>query len=67
MQKIELDIFYPRNQMEWREWLQENHISKQAVWLVYYNKKSKMDSITWSEAVDVALCFGWIDSKKVFN
>lgn len=65
MQKIELDIFYPRNQMEWREWLQENHISKQAVWLVYYNKKSKMDSITWSEAVDVALCFGWIDSKKV--
>lgn len=39
--------------------------SDKAVWLVYYNKKSKIESLTWSEAVDVALCFGWIDSKRI--
>jgi uncharacterized protein YdeI (YjbR/CyaY-like superfamily) len=65
MQTKEIETFYPKSQMDWRTWLQENHLSKQAVWLVYYNKKSKIESITWSEAVDVALCFGWIDSKRV--
>lgn len=45
--------------------MQENHISKQAVWLVFYNKKSDKKSITWSDAVDEALCFGWIDNKKI--
>ncbi len=43
--------------------MQENHNSKQSVWLIYYKKKSNMPSITWSDAVDEALCFGWIDSK----
>ncbi len=65
MQNIETEIFYPKSQTEWRNWLQENHLSKQAVWLVYYKKKSKIESLTWSEAVDVALCFGWIDSKRI--
>jgi uncharacterized protein YdeI (YjbR/CyaY-like superfamily) len=65
MQKNELEVFYPKNQTEWRTWLQENHLSKQAVWLVYHSKKSKKDTITWSDAVDQALCFGWIDSKRV--
>lgn len=65
MQNIETEIFYPKSQTEWRNWLQENHLTKQAVWLVYYKKKSKIESLTWSEAVDVALCFGWIDSKRI--
>lgn len=65
MEKKEIEIFYPKNQTAWRKWLEKNHLSKQAVWLVFYNKKSKVKSITWSEAVDIALCFGWIDSKKV--
>jgi uncharacterized protein YdeI (YjbR/CyaY-like superfamily) len=65
MEKNETEIFYPKNQTEWRKWLQENHLSKYSVWLVFYSKKSKIESITWSEAVDVALCFGWIDSKKI--
>ncbi|MCF8325613.1 MAG: YdeI/OmpD-associated family protein [Leadbetterella sp.] len=65
MQKNEVEIFYPTSQTMWRKWLQENHISKQAVWLVFYNKKSEIKSITWSEAVDEVLCFGWIDSKKI--
>jgi len=59
----EIELFYPANPHEWRHWLKENHISKQSVWLVYYKKKSGMPTISWSEAVDEALCFGWIDSK----
>jgi len=65
MQKNEVEIFYPTSQTMWRKWLQENHLSKQAVWLVFYNKKSEIKSITWSDAVNEALCFGWIDSKKI--
>lgn len=60
--KTEIETFYPSTQADWREWLQENHLSKQSVWLIYYKKKSKIPSISWSEAVDEALCFGWIDS-----
>lgn len=65
MQKNEIEIFYPKSQTVWRKWLEKNHLSKQAVWLVFYKKKSEIKSITWSDAVDVALCFGWIDSKKI--
>ncbi len=65
MQKNEIDIFYPTSLTVWRKWLQKNHISKQAVWLVFYNNKSGKKTISWSDAVDVALCFGWIDSKKI--
>lgn len=61
----ESELFYPTNPDAWRKWLAENHRSKQSVWLVFYAKSSEKKSITWSEAVDVALCFGWIDSKKI--
>jgi uncharacterized protein YdeI (YjbR/CyaY-like superfamily) len=61
----ETEQFYPENQAEWRKWLQENHLDKQAVWLQQHAKKSEKPSINWSDAVDEALCFGWIDSKKV--
>lgn len=61
----EPEIFYPKSTGEWRKWLEKNHLSKQAVWLVFYKKGSEKKSISWSESVDVALCFGWIDSKKI--
>lgn len=61
-EKEEIETFYPSTTADWREWLQENHLSKQSIWLIYYKKKSKIPSISWSEAVDEALCFGWIDS-----
>ena len=60
----EIQTFCPANRNEWREWLQKNHHSKQAVWLVQYKKKSAVPSLSWSEAVDEALCFGWIDSVR---
>lgn len=65
MMKQEIEIFYPIDSRAWREWLMENHQTKQAVWIVFHKKSSEKKSITWSEAVDVALCFGWIDSKKI--
>lgn len=61
----ETEIFYAADPSAWRIWLQEHHVSKQAVWLVIYNKASGKPTISWSDAVDVALCFGWIDSKKI--
>ena len=65
MQAEETEICYPHNVTEWRDWLEQHHQSKSAVWLVQHHKASGKPSITWSEAVDVALCYGWIDSKKV--
>jgi len=58
-------VFYPPNSAAWRKWLQKNHLSTNAVWVVFYSKKSGKKTISWSEAVDEALCFGWIDSKKI--
>ena len=60
----EISTFYPPTQQAWRQWLEENHQSAQAVWLLFYKKKANIPTISWSEAVDEALCFGWIDSKS---
>ncbi|HZI53215.1 MAG TPA: YdeI/OmpD-associated family protein [Chitinophagaceae bacterium] len=65
MNKEEIEIFYPKSITAWRIWLEKNHLSKQAVWLVFHNKSSQKKSLTWTEAVDIALCFGWIDSKRI--
>ena len=60
----EIEKFYPKSRQEWREWLQDNHDKKQSVWLIYYKKNSNIPTVIYSEAVDEALCFGWIDSKS---
>ncbi|RDC62422.1 YdeI/OmpD-associated family protein [Adhaeribacter pallidiroseus] len=65
MQKKDIATFCPASQKDWRQWLVDNHQSKQAVGLIFYKKKSGMPTISWSHAVDEALCFGWIDSKKI--
>ena len=64
MPTIEIETFYPETKQQWREWLAENHIEKNAVWVIFYKKSAIKPGITWSEAVDEALCFGWIDSVK---
>ena len=65
MRKTAIETFCPTSQAEWRKWLKKNHLSKHSVWLVCYKKKSNKPTIEWSEAVDEALCFGWIDSKRI--
>jgi uncharacterized protein YdeI (YjbR/CyaY-like superfamily) len=49
--------------VELRAWLQANHASSPGVWLVFWKAASGRPSVTWTEAVDEALCFGWIDSR----
>jgi uncharacterized protein YdeI (YjbR/CyaY-like superfamily) len=58
-----IESICPSSRQAWREWLEANHESKQAVWLIYYKKKSNLPTVLYSDAVDEALCFGWIDSK----
>jgi uncharacterized protein YdeI (YjbR/CyaY-like superfamily) len=48
---------------EFRAWLEKHHETESEVWVGYYKKASGKPSMTWSEAVDEALCFGWIDGK----
>jgi uncharacterized protein YdeI (YjbR/CyaY-like superfamily) len=54
--------FYPKTRKAWRQWLEKNHQKEPSIWLILYNKDIGIPSITWSEAVEEALCFGWIDS-----
>lgn len=63
MSKQEIEQFYPETKQHWRKWLEKNHIRKDAVWLIYYKKNAGSPTINWTDAVDEALCFGWIDSK----
>jgi uncharacterized protein YdeI (YjbR/CyaY-like superfamily) len=64
MPKKEIETHCPKSQAGWRKWLEENHETEQSIWLVYYRASTKVASLTWSEAVDEAFCFGWIDSTK---
>ena len=52
-----------KNAGQWRSWLEANHASKKSVWLIIYRKESAIPSVYYNEAVDEALCYGWIDSK----
>lgn len=48
---------------DWENWLAENHASAKGVWLKFARKDSGVASITYEEAVEVALCYGWIDGQ----
>jgi uncharacterized protein YdeI (YjbR/CyaY-like superfamily) len=48
---------------ELRAWLEEHHATASELWVGYYKQGSGRRSLTWSEVVDEALCFGWIDGK----
>lgn len=58
----DIKTFYAKNRKEWRRWLVKNHQSQKSVWLIIYHKSSPMPSIYYDEAVEEAICFGWIDS-----
>ena len=62
-QEPERKSFFASSQKSWRDWLIKNHQTEDYIWLIIYKKKSKIPSVYYSEAVDEALCFGWIDSK----
>src|ERR1039457_3243302 len=57
-----LKILDVRDCEQWREWLAKHHDSESEVWLVFHKRHTGRPSIAYDDAVDEALCFGWIDS-----
>jgi len=54
---------HPKDRAEWRQWLAENHQRDQGVWLISYKRTTGKPAVEYDEAVEEALCFGWVDSK----
>lgn len=52
-----------KDRTAWRAWLAKHHAGSPGVWLVYYKKDSGQPSVVYAEAVEEALCYGWIDSR----
>jgi Bacteriocin-protection, YdeI or OmpD-Associated len=56
--------FYATDRDDWRAWLAQNHRTEKEIWLVYPKKQSAKPRIPYADAVEEALCFGWIDSTQ---
>ncbi len=56
------ETLYVTNRKDWRIWLKKNHRTAKEVWLIYYKKHANKPTIRHDDAVEEALCFGWIDS-----
>ncbi|MCT4698289.1 YdeI/OmpD-associated family protein [Tenacibaculum haliotis] len=59
---LEKPELYFKNDIEWRDWLFDNHNSSEGIYLIFYKVENIEESMRWEEAVKVALCFGWIDA-----
>ncbi|UII75465.1 YdeI/OmpD-associated family protein [Flagellimonas sp. HMM57] len=59
---MDIKEYYFKNDLEWRDWLHENHPNKEGIYLIFYKVDHPKPSMRWEEAVRVALCYGWIDS-----
>jgi uncharacterized protein YdeI (YjbR/CyaY-like superfamily) len=57
-----MQTLYVTDRHQWRAWLSEHHAAEREVWLLYYKKHTKKPSIPYDDAVEEAICFGWIDS-----
>ena len=56
------ETLYVTSRDDFRKWLIENHASKKEIWLVQYKKSARKPFLQYAEAVEEALCFGWIDN-----
>ncbi|MDQ3250461.1 MAG: YdeI/OmpD-associated family protein, partial [Chloroflexota bacterium] len=54
---------HPKTRAEWRTWLEQHHTQTEGVWLISYKKATGKPRFDYDDAVEEALCFGWIDSK----
>jgi len=59
---VEYKTLYVSDRDEWRRWLERNGEKEPVIWLIFYKKHSGKRSVLYSDAVEEALCFGWIDS-----
>ena len=51
-----------QNRQEWRKWLKEHYDSKSVIWLVFHKRHTGITTLSYDDAVEEGLCFGWIDS-----
>jgi uncharacterized protein YdeI (YjbR/CyaY-like superfamily) len=58
----ELRTYYAKDRKAWRKWLEKNYAKSPGIWLIYYKKSSGKPRLEYNDAVEEALCFGWIDS-----
>lgn len=63
MAKEPPNSIHPKTRADWRAWLEQNHTQTEGVWLISYKKATGKPRFDYEEAVEEALCFGWIDSK----
>lgn len=59
----QLERYYAKDRSDWRRWLEKNHATSPGVWLIYYKQTTGQPHVAYSDAVEEALCFGWVDSK----
>jgi uncharacterized protein YdeI (YjbR/CyaY-like superfamily) len=64
MKSVDLPVVPFENQKKWADWLAKQHDKSTGVWLKLAKKDSGIPSITYEQALDVALCYGWIDGQK---
>src|SRR5438067_10717030 len=60
---IEFAVLEFGSQKDWQKWLDKNHGQTDGVWLKFAKKNSGIESVNYAEALEVALCYGWIDSQ----
>ena len=58
------EVVQMEQRAEWRDWLERNHETTRAVWLVTWKKPTGKPRVEYDAAVEEALCFGWVDSKS---
>ena len=61
--KPDLEIIPFASATDWEQWLEQNHAISKGIWLQMYKKESGIESVTYPQALDVALCYGWIDGQ----
>src|SRR5262245_48380040 len=64
IRKTELPVRLFQNQKKWAEWLDKNHEKSHGIWLRIGKKEGQVKSVSYPEALEAALCYGWIDGQK---
>jgi uncharacterized protein YdeI (YjbR/CyaY-like superfamily) len=57
------ETFHARDRKAWRRWLEQNHATRPEIWLLFFKKHAAISGVSYGEAVEEALCFGWIDGR----
>ena len=57
-----IDTLDARARRQWRKWLEVHHDRESAIWLMFHKRHTEVEALSYDDAVEEALCFGWIDS-----